>query len=105
MYWIPIKQARERARRSYKGKNKRQKWEFQCAHCKKWFPQKSINVDHKVEAGSLKSGKDLEGFVERLFCEDVDGYQVLCKTQKKNGKIVHHGCHDKKSKEHRANKK
>jgi hypothetical protein len=79
MYWLPIKQAREQARRPYKGNNKRQKWEFLCAECKKHHPQKNINVDHKIEAGSLRNGDDLKGFVERLFCEDVEGYQVLCK--------------------------
>lgn len=97
MYWKPIKEARDRAKRPYKGRNKRQKWEFQCAQCKNWFPQKSINVDHIVEAGSLRCAEDLPGFVERLFCEDVNGYQVLCKNQKENGKIIHHGCHEKKS--------
>jgi len=79
MYWKPIQEARKRARRPYKGKNKRQKWEFQCAECKGWFPQKQINVDHIVPVGSLRSSDDLKGFVERLFCEDVDGYKVLCK--------------------------
>ena len=80
MYWKPIQEARNRAKRPYKGANKRQKWEFQCASCRKWFPQKSINVDHVIPAGSLRSGDDLKGFVERLFCEDVDSFQVLCKS-------------------------
>jgi hypothetical protein len=55
------------------------KWEYQCAHCKKWFPEKEIEVDHIVEAGSLRNGDDVKTFIERLFCER-DGLQVLCKN-------------------------
>ena len=77
-WWKPVAEAKKLARRVYKGKNKRQKWEYQCNHCKKWFPDKNIQVDHIVEAGSLKCKEDLPDFVERLFCE-VDGFQVLCK--------------------------
>ena len=65
------------ARRPYKGTNKRQKFEYLCAHCDKWFPEKKINVDHIVPAGTLKSSSDLPGFVDRLFCEQ-DNLQVLC---------------------------
>lgn len=91
-FWKPITQCKMKARRPYKGALKRQKWEYQCNHCKKWFPDKAVNVDHIIPAGSLNSAKDLPGFVERLFIE-IDGLQVLCsschnvKTQKeKNGK-------------------
>ena len=41
--------------------------------------EKKINVDHINAAGSLRSSKDLPGFVERLFCE-VDNLQVLCEN-------------------------
>lgn len=85
-WWKPIKDAKEAARRPYKGENKRIKWEYQCAHCKNWFPEKEIEVDHKIEAGSLRSGEDVQGFIERLFCER-DGLQVLCK----------HTCHKEKT--------
>ena len=84
-WWKPISQAKEAAKRKYKGPNKRQKWEYQCNECKQWFSNTEINVDHIVPAGTLRSANDLPGFVERLFCE-VDNLQVLCST-----------CHNKKT--------
>ena len=91
-WWKPITQCKLNAKRDYKGPNKRQKFEYQCNSCKKWFADKNINVDHIHPAGSLNCANDLPGFVERLFCE-VDNLQVLCtgchnvKTQnEKNGK-------------------
>jgi len=91
-WWKPITQCKLDAKRTYKGPNKRQKFEYQCNSCKKWFAEKNINVDHIEPAGSLNCANDLPGFVERLFCE-VDNLQVLCsgchniKTQnEKNGK-------------------
>ena len=77
--WKPINEVKKEARRPYVGENKRRKWEYQCASCKGYFSDKEIQVDHKIEAGSLRSGKDLEGFVERLFCEK-EGLQVLCRN-------------------------
>lgn len=85
-WWKPITECKMKARRPYKGPNKRQKFEYQCNTCKLWFPEKKINVDHMVPAGSLNTGQDLPGFVERLFCEQ-ENLQVLCET-----------CHDKKTK-------
>lgn len=91
-WWKPITQCKLNAKRTYKGPNKRQKFEYQCNDCKEWFAEKNINVDHIQPAGSLNCANDLPGFVERLFCE-VDNLQVLCsgchnvKTQnEKNGK-------------------
>lgn len=76
-YWKPIINTKLEARREYKGEEKRRKWEYQCAECKQWFPEKEVEVDHQIPVGSLKSGKDLEGFLERLTAEG--GYQLLCK--------------------------
>jgi 5-methylcytosine-specific restriction endonuclease McrA len=85
-WWKPITQCKLEARRPYKGPNKRQKFEYECNNCHRWFPEKSINVDHIVGAGSLNCGADLPGFVDRLFCEQ-DNLQVLCEK-----------CHDAKTK-------
>ncbi len=86
-WWKPITQCKLKARRPYKGSNKRQKFEYQCNNCKEWFPDKRVNVDHITPAGTLRSAADLPGFVERLFCE-IDGLQVLCSK-----------CHDEKTKQ------
>jgi 5-methylcytosine-specific restriction endonuclease McrA len=85
--WWPIHEVLKQARRPSRSKNKRLKWEFQCAECQKWFPQKQVSVDHLVPCGRLSSFEDLPGFVKRLFVEK-DGLQVLC-----------HDCHDQKTKE------
>ena len=85
MYWKPISECKEKSRRAYKGSNTRQKWEYKCNKCKKWFPDKRIVVDHITPAGELNDFNDLSSFVKNLFCE-VDGLQVLCKE-----------CHDKKT--------
>ena len=85
-WWKPITQCKLEAKRTYTGPLKRQKFEYQCNHCKGWFPEKKINVDHIIPAGSLNCAEDLGPFVERLFCE-VDNLQVLCET-----------CHDVKTK-------
>ena len=86
MWWKPILQCKLSAKRTYKGPNKRQKFEYQCNKCKNWFPEKKVQVDHIIPAGSLNCAADLPGFVERLFCEK-ENLQVLCS-----------GCHDEKTK-------
>ena len=91
-WWKPIAQCRADSKRAYKGTKKLQKWEYQCNHCKDWFMEKEIAVDHKIEAGSLTCGDDLKGFVERLFVE-VDGLQILC-NKRLDGK---ESCHKKKT--------
>jgi 5-methylcytosine-specific restriction endonuclease McrA len=85
-WWKPITQCKLEAKRAYKGPLKRQKFEYQCNHCKGWFPEKKINVDHTYPVGALNCAEDLPGFVERLFCE-VDKLQILCSD-----------CHDIKTK-------
>ena len=92
-WWKPITQCKLNAKRAYTGPLKRQKFEYQCNECRGWFPEKNINVDHKIPAGSLNSGDDLKGFVERLFCE-VDNLQCLCLN-----------CHDIKTQQEKNNKK
>lgn len=87
-WWKPLAEAKTLARRPFRGVGKRQKWEYQCKHCKEWFAEKEIAVDHIEEAGSLKDFDDLPGFVKRLFCE-VDGLQILC-NKRSDGK---ESCH------------
>lgn len=84
-WWKPISQCRLNARRPYKGSNKRQKWEYQCNECKKWWDAKKTNVDHMIPVGTFTCAEDLPGFVERLFCE-VEHLQLLCTV-----------CHDRKT--------
>jgi 5-methylcytosine-specific restriction endonuclease McrA len=90
-WWKPISIAKAKAKRAYKGPLKRQKFEYQCVECKEWFPDKKVNVDHIIPAGTLRCADDLPAFVERLFCE-VNNLQVLCqgchniKTQKEKTK-------------------
>lgn len=76
-WWKPIAEAKKLAKRAKKNGG-RQKFEYQCNHCKNWFPDKEVQVDHLIDAGSLTCKEDVGDFVERLFCE-VDGLQVLCK--------------------------
>jgi len=90
-WWKPMFVCKMNARRKYKGKNKRQKWEYKCNSCKKWFPAKKMNIDHIIPVGKLNCAKDLPGFVERLFCE-TEGLQLLCSN-----------CHDLKTKKEKDN--
>ena len=76
-YWKPVVKARNEARRKYVGENKRQKWEYKCAKCKKYFKGTEVQVDHITPVGSLKCKEDLPGFIERLTPEE--GFQLLCK--------------------------
>lgn len=86
--WPPRKLAELAVRRPYTGDNARQKWEYQCAECQKWWKGAEIEVDHITPCGTLKSFDDIAGFAERLFCE-IDGFRVVCihchklKTQNK----------------------
>ena len=89
-WWKPITECKMKSRRMYKGPLKRQKFEYQCKECSNWFPDKKINVDHIVPAGTLRCANDLPGFVERLFCE-IDNLQILCET-----------CHNKKTQDEKS---
>lgn len=92
-WWKPVAQCKQESRRAYKGKNKRQKWEYQCKKCTEWFKSDEVNIDHIKPAGSLNCSKDLPAFVDRLFCE-VDNLQTLCTT-----------CHNEKTQLERKLKK
>lgn len=84
-FWKPALECKKNSRRPYKGSNIRQKWEYKCSKCQKYYMEKFVEIDHIIEVGSLKGSEDLPGFIERLFCE-IEGFQILCKT-----------CHNKKT--------
>lgn len=77
--WPPRYEALANARRIYKGKNKRQKYEYKCNICKKYYMQKEVEVDHIIPCGTLKDFSHLATFVENLFV-GVDKLQVVCKS-------------------------
>ena len=76
-WWKPIQECKKLARRKNQGPNKKLKFEYKCAECGHWFPEKEIAVDHILPAGSLNCAEDLPGFTTRLFCEQ-DNLRVLC---------------------------
>lgn len=77
--WPPKFLVLKEAKRDYQGDNKRLKFEYLCAICQQYHPQKEIEVDHIVPCGKLSSFEDLPGFVERLFC-GKEGLRVVCKS-------------------------
>ena len=78
-FWKPLQACLEAASRPYEGTCKRTKKEYQCSKCSKWFVRAKVEVNHIVECGTLKNYQDVVGFLERLFCEDVNGFEVVCK--------------------------
>ena len=52
-------------------------WAIECEMCGELFPQNQIQVDHIVEAGSLRGEGGLDGFIERLF-PPQEGMALLC---------------------------
>jgi 5-methylcytosine-specific restriction endonuclease McrA len=73
------REAKLAVRRVYVGPNPRQRFEYKCAHCGEWFPEKGVQVDHTVPAGSMKTFEDIGPFARRLlFCKVTD-LEVLCK--------------------------
>ena len=97
----PYRDALKKAKKPYIGPGKR-KFVIQCEQCNdKYFLQQrtevesakkgkmkevlAYQIDHKIDAGSLKSFIDISGFTERLFCPPED-LQVLC-----------YHCHHKKT--------
>lgn len=76
-WWKPIALCLNDSRRRYKGANKRQKFEYQCNHCRQYFNRKLVEVNHKIPAGKLNCFEDLPNFVRNLFCEK-EFLEVLC---------------------------
>lgn len=93
-WWVPMTKVLNKARRKYVGRNKRIKWEYQCAECKEWNIRDKVHMEHKIPCGSLTSYDDIVPFVQRLTTENEDDFQVLCKV-----------CHQKKSTAERKERK
>ncbi len=85
-FWKPMMMALAKAERPSQDANKRIKKEYQCSHCQGWYQRRMVEIHHIVECGSLKDWEDIVPFIQRLTCEDVDGYEVLCKECHK----IHH---------------
>ena len=93
-YWKPAMVALEAASRPSKSANKRLKKEYKCAKCKKFFPRSNVEIDHIVEAGSLRCYEDIVPFIKRLTAEDIKSYQILCKK-----------CHQAKTQDYKTKNK
>lgn len=77
-FWKPLLEAKRLAKRDYKGVNKKQKFEYQCNCCKKWFKDSQVQIDHIIPVGSLLNWDDVVPFIQRLIPDDVKSFQVLC---------------------------
>lgn len=82
--WPARTEAMKKARRPSKLSDKRTKWQYKCAHCKKWFKRKQVQLDHITPKGRY-SKETFFDWLDKLFCP-ADGFQVLCKP-----------CHKKKT--------
>lgn len=87
-YWKPAMKALENASRPAISRNKRLKKQYKCSVCNHWFARKDIEIHHIIECGSLRIWDDVVPFIQRLCCEDVNGYLTLCKQ-------CHKGKHSK----------
>ncbi len=88
-WWKPFAIAlKEASHTTYVGRAKRVM--YLCASCNKLYTRKSVEVNHMVPVGSLKTYADLPGFCERLFVEDTSLLEVVCK-----------GCHSEITSEQR----
>lgn len=92
-YWKPMLEAKRLVKRPYTGTNKRQKFEYQCNHCKNWFKESDTQIDHIDPVGSLLAWEDVLPFLKKLIPEDPAAFQVLCKP-----------CHQQKTNTERAQK-
>ena len=72
---------------------KKQKFEYQCNHCKDWFKDANVQIDHIIPVGSLLDWDDVVPFLKKLIPEDAAAFQVLCKE-----------CHQVKTNKERVKK-
>lgn len=77
--WMFSQIRREALRQAKKAPNR-----YLCANCKDLFKSNEVDVNHIVECGALKEFTDFNGFIERMFQEDLTKLEVLCKDCHKN---------------------
>jgi 5-methylcytosine-specific restriction endonuclease McrA len=59
--------------------NKRIKWLHTCAECKAAFPQKEVQVDHKIPVVDPITGfTTFDEYIKRMFC-GPENLQILCR--------------------------
>lgn len=78
-FWKPAIDKKLEGRRPNQSSNKRLKWESSCECCKKWVPEKDIEIDHIIPCGGLNGPEKLVGWVDHAFVE-IEGFQRLCST-------------------------
>lgn len=76
-FWKPPNLVKNKHRRKNQSNNTKLKYEYQCNHCKKWYPDKEVQVDHIEPVVATTGFVDYNTYIERLFVEE-EGYQVLC---------------------------
>lgn len=64
---------------SPRGKKYADVWGGKCSSCGNTFQQKELQVDHLVEAGSLRGWEDFDGFGKRLLAPMKGDLQLVCK--------------------------
>ncbi len=77
-YWKPKLDKLYENRRPNESANKNLDWEYQCNHCKEWFAESKMDVDHIIPCGGINGLDKVCGWIERAFVE-MDGFQKLCK--------------------------
>jgi hypothetical protein len=74
-----LKKTRKQIENPKKTANKPTVWGCTCAMCGQDHVMRNIQVDHIVEAGSLRRTEDIQGFVERLLYVTEADLRVVCK--------------------------
>jgi hypothetical protein len=95
-WWTPMRLALEAAKRPSISSNKRLKFEYICCKCNHWFPRKEVEIDHVDPCGSLNTLADVAQFIQKLTPEDIDAFQILCKSchqEKTNSERKSRICH------------
>ena len=98
MKWAPRNKVKNSGRREYYKTKKdgsrysKPNFEYECNHCKNWFPDSKVVMDHIIPVIDVKqesvSEQEFYGlFITGLFSYE-DNWQVLCGP-----------CHDEKTRE------